>query len=619
LIVSAEDGAELSDLRTTTRDLMQQMETDLGTKLDCIAVDHYNTGHPHTHILVRGFTDDGKTLNVAGDYIAYGIRERASEIVTRELGRQTELEVTEQLEREVDADRFTGLDRMLIAEQRGREFSDLRPDQDMRDTFRQNRALLIERARKLERMGLATEIETGIWMVSSRAEPVLRELGERGDIIKTMHRVLEREGLAEDRHPGGYVVHCEDATGRVTGRVLDKGLGGDEMGERVRLVIDGVDGRVHHVEMDADRAEDVGRGMIVVAGSAPPGPSVADRNILDIAGQGGVYRPSAHLERARSAIDRIGGDPEAFVRSHVRRLEALRRAGHAERIDADHWRVPADLPARGQAYDLARDRANIRICILSPTGLNSQIGHDGATWLDRELASPGRTTLADTGFGREVTKAMERRRQSLVNMGHTVQLKDGRIRVSKDLIANLERTEVTRVGKAMAAERGLTFTAAKTGEYVSGTLVGSTQLASGRFAMIDDGIGFQLVPWQPVLDKLIGQHITGTVRAAGGIEWSFGRKRELGISRCSRAVINPSVSKGCTEVEPSWLGLGGERPAGPADATGLRACFSAADFSSTLRPLEAGAGRPRRGASKHGSHLVISCAHPTWTVVPHSQ
>jgi type IV secretory pathway VirD2 relaxase len=509
---------------------MQQIEADLGTKLDWIAVDHHNTGHPHTHIIVRGITDEGKTLNIAGDYIAYGIRERASEIVTRELGRQNELAVTKQLEREVDADRFTGLDRMLVAEQQGREeFSDLRPDQDMRDTFRQNRALLIERARKLERMGLATEIEAGKWIVSQKAEPVLRELRERGDIIKAMHRALEREGLAEDRHPAHYVLHRESATGRIVGRVLDKGLGGDEMGERVRLMIDGVDGRVHHIEMDAARAEEVGRGMIVVAGSAPPGPRAADRNIIDVAGEGGVYRPSEHLARARAAIDRIGGDPEAFVRSHVRRLEALRRAGHAERIDADHWRVPFDLPERGQAYDLARDQANIRISVLSPTGLDQQIGHDGATWLDRELASLSRTTLANTGFGREVTEAMERRRRSLVNMGHAVRLEDGRIRVSKDLIANLERTEVTRVGRAMAAERGLTFTAAKTGEYVSGTLVGSTQLASGRFAMIDDGIGFQLVPWQPVLDKRIGQHITGTVRDAGGIEWNFGRNRGLGL------------------------------------------------------------------------------------------
>jgi hypothetical protein len=67
------------------------------------------------------------------------------------------------------------------------------------------------------------------------------------------------------------------------------------------------------------------------------------------------------------------------------------------------------------------------------------------------------------------------------------------------------------------------------GEYVSGTLIGSTQLASGRFAMIDDGIGFQLVPWRPVLDNRIGQHITGIMRSAGGIEWGFGRKRGLGI------------------------------------------------------------------------------------------
>src|SRR5205807_1903499 len=201
---------------------------------------------------------------------------------TLELGRQTELEVVKQLEREVDADRFTRLDRTLIAEQQGKEFSD--PDQDMRDTFRQNRALLIERARKLERMGLATEIETGKWIVSPRAEPVLRELGERREIIKTMHRALEREGLAEHRHPARYVLHRENATERIVGRVLDKGLGGDEMGERVRLVIDGVDGRVHHIEMDAARAEDVGRGMIVVAGSAPPGPRAADRNIMDVAG-----------------------------------------------------------------------------------------------------------------------------------------------------------------------------------------------------------------------------------------------------------------------------------------------------------------------------------------------
>src|ERR1700730_6971574 len=288
-------------------------------------------------------------------------------------------------------DRFTALDRMRIAEQQGREFSDLRPDQDMRDTFRQNRALLIERARKLERMGLATEIETGKWIVSPKAEPVLRDLGERGDIIKAMHRALQREGLAEDRHPARYVVHRENATGRIVGRVLDKGLGGDEMGERVRLVIDGVDGRVHHFEMDPARAEEVQQGMIVAAGAGPGGPRASDRNILAIAGKEGVYRPAEHLNQAVGTIERLGGDPAAFVRSHVRRLEALRRAGHVEVVDADQWRIPVDLPARGQAYDRTRDRTNGSIRVLSPMGLEPQTSHDGATWLDRELASRERT------------------------------------------------------------------------------------------------------------------------------------------------------------------------------------------------------------------------------------
>jgi hypothetical protein len=65
---------------------------------------------------------------------------------------------------------------------------------------------------------------------------------------------------------------------------------------------------------------------------------------------------------------------------------SLRRARHVERIDADHWRVPADLPERGHAYDLARYGANIRASILSPTDLGNQICHDDATWLDRTRA-----------------------------------------------------------------------------------------------------------------------------------------------------------------------------------------------------------------------------------------
>ena len=200
-------AAELADLRTITRDLMRQMETDLGTKLDWIAVDHHNTGHPHTHILRPWFTDDGKILNIAGDYIAYGIRHRASEIVTRELGHQSEIELQTKLQNEVDAERLTRLDKALLAEQRAQAVIDLRPREGASYLSARIATLMIGRAKKLEHFGLATEIEPGRWVLSEKAEPTLQELGERNDIIKTMHRALAEHGLAEERGTDQYVRH----------------------------------------------------------------------------------------------------------------------------------------------------------------------------------------------------------------------------------------------------------------------------------------------------------------------------------------------------------------------------------------------------------------------------
>ena len=75
-----------------------------------------------------------------------------------------------------------------------------------------------------------------------------------------------------------------------------------------------------------------------------------------------------------------------------------------------------------------------------------------------------------------------------------MRLDNGSIRAPKDLLERLERTEVERVGRQMAAERGLPYRQSQPGEDVSRSLKGSVNLASGRFAMLDDGIGFQLVP-----------------------------------------------------------------------------------------------------------------------------
>jgi type IV secretory pathway VirD2 relaxase len=530
-IVAPEDAAEMEDLRSFTRNLMRQMEQDLGTGLDWIAVDHHNTGHPHTHILVGGATDDGKILNIAGDYIAYGIRYRASELATRELGPQTELDVARKLRQEVDAERLTRLDRILIAEQRERDIVDLRANAGDSYTIRANRYLLIDRAKKLERFGLASEIEPGRWVISDRAEGTLQALGERDDIIKTMHRALADHGIADKRAPYQYVTHGKTITEPIAGRVLGKGLA-NEMADRLYVVIDGVDGHTHYVETaDASKLDEIKRGHIValdpVLSNTEPRPS--DLNIRDIAGESGIYRPNEHLKAARAKIEPFGDDPETFTRSYVRRLEALRRAGVAERIDDDHWKVANDIVERGMVYD-ARNRArDFCVRVLSVLDLEAQIDSDGATWLDRELASRNRTPLAAAGFGAEVGAAMDRRRQSLVEMGHAIRLPDGTVRAPKDILRRLEQAEVARIGREMAAERGLAFGPSNPGEYVSGKLVGIASLASGRFAMIDDGLGFQLVPWQPFLAERIGHHITGIARDGGGVEWSFGKKRGLEI------------------------------------------------------------------------------------------
>jgi hypothetical protein len=127
------------------------------------------------------------------------------------------------------------------------------------------------------------------------------------------------------------------------------------LSERVYLVVDGIDGRsITWSSRTRAGSRGVGQGMIVEVAPVVSYPRPADGNIAANAEENdGVYRPSRHLERIRDSFERQGKDSEAFVRSHVRRLEALRRAGHVERIDADHWKIPYDIVERGQGHDLS--------------------------------------------------------------------------------------------------------------------------------------------------------------------------------------------------------------------------------------------------------------------------
>jgi type IV secretory pathway VirD2 relaxase len=526
-IVAPEDGDRLSDLRAFTREVMKQVEEDLETKLDWVAVDHFNTGHPHSHVVVRGEDELGKDLIVAQDFITDGIRLRAQERATLELGPETDLELRAKLRAEVSAERFTRIDRAMVAEADGGSL-DLRAGVgQIRADF--DRTLRIGRLRMLARYGLAKESEPGVWRLSEQLEPTLRVLGERGDIVKAINRALA--GRGQERSLESYSLHGDEPAAPIVGRVIDKRLT-DELGERLGLVIDGVDGRVHHVALGSKAltraAGEAPLGSIVEIAPAPMEPRPADRNISRVTDGAGVYRPSAHRAMAEAGGVRVpGGDYDAYVEGHIRRLEALRRAGIVERIDADHWRIPEDFERRAADYDAQR-RGRTTLRLLSSLDLEAQIDANGATWLDRELASPNRTPVVRAGFGAEAETAMQRRKEALVAKGYAWRAQDRSIRAPKDVVARLERNEIERVGKALAAEKHAPFKMNGEGERVSGVFTGTMDLVSGKYAVIENAYEFTLVPWRPVMDDRLGHQISGVIRDSG-VSWEFTRARGLGL------------------------------------------------------------------------------------------
>lgn len=527
MIVSPEYADRLSDLTEFTRDLMKQTEADLGTHLDWVAVNHFNTAHPHVHVVINGRDDLGENLVIDGEYIGHGIRERASELVTLELGPVTEIEQRRALDAEIGQDGFTRLDRALL-EQAQDGVIDMRPGIEAASSDRIDRSLRLSRLAKLERMGLGRQSTPGIWELDGKLEETLRALGEQGDITKQMHQALKARGPEHERDPASFRLHGEVPDTPVVGRLIDRHLT-DELGEKLSLVVDGIDGRVHHVPgFDPAQVEDIRNGAIVEIGAAKmPGPRPSDRAILAHT-EDGIYRPSTHLERMRLEPWTVKGNPEELARGYIRRLEALRRAGIVERQDADHWRIPEDFPQRAAAYDAARSpKATVRL--LSSLDLEAQIGSDGATWLDRRLVSGRDDDRAETGFGREVGDAMTRRQDRLIERGDAARDPAGAVRYRRNLLATLEGREVERVGQEMAGRKGLTLRPMGPFESISGKLSGPVHLASGSYALVENAHEMALVPWRPEIGKQRQKDITISMSEDGGVSWEIGRSRGLGL------------------------------------------------------------------------------------------
>ncbi|MGX5851299.1 relaxase/mobilization nuclease domain-containing protein [Mesorhizobium sp. PL10] len=441
-IISPQDAVDMSDLKTFTRDLMAQAVKDLGTNLDWLAADHWNTDNPHIHIILRGRVEDGQDLVISRDYIKNGMRGRAQDLITQELGPRNDREIRHALHQQIEAEHWTVRDRQLVREMERLGAVDVAPIAGRKPD--EYLAVNVGRLRKLERLGLAAPIGAGQWTMVAEAEATLRALGERGDIIKRMHRTLAEHGLG--RYATDQVVLGEASEVPIIGRHMERGLH-DELRASAYAIVDGIDGRTHYLcfqNLDA-------------AGDSAPASIVELRRCED--------------EKGRSRV-------------------ALA--------------VRSDLP------------------------IEDQVHADGATWLDRQLVAHGPNNLGEGGFAQQVKQALENRTQHLVEQGLARREAD-RVIVARNLIAALRVREIDALGEQLSAGTGLPFTKATEGGQIAGIYRQRFSLASGRFAMIDDGLGFKLVPWSPALDKHLGGHLAGVMRPEGGVDWTLGRKRGLGL------------------------------------------------------------------------------------------
>ena len=520
-IVSPEDGGQYDDLKPLTRRLMARMEEDLGTKLDWVAVDHFNTGHPHSHIVVRGVDDRGADLVIARDYMTRGIRERATDLVDLDLGPRSELEIERSLRAEIDQERLTSIDKALL---RDADVDRVVTGQ-VRDPLDQ--ALRTGRLARLERLGLAEPLGSGRYRLEPGLADTLTRMGERGDIVRTMQREFARARAERARADQAIYDPAAPDARPLVGRVLAHGLA-DEHADRHFLIVDGLDGRSHYVAIGKpgqslidveDGDGGLAKGAIVKIDPLRPEIREVDRTIAAVAAaNGGRYDVDAHLRHDRSAT-------ETFAQTHVRRLEAMRRlSGLVEREPSGRWIVSSDHLDRVASYETQRLRDRpVVVATLCAQPLERLVDAEAATWIDRELVSGAPHPVRDAGFGHEVREAQARRRQWLFAQGFAEEEGEGSL-LRRGMLLALQRRELLRLAGQLSQELNLPFSEASEDSHIEGIYRRPVEALSGRFALIERSRDFTLVPWRPVLEKQVGKSVSGLMRG-DGISWSIGRGR----------------------------------------------------------------------------------------------
>lgn len=236
LIISPEFG-ERVNLMHLTREVLASAEKALQTKLEWVAVAHYNTEHPHVHVALRGRRQDGSPLLLPREFVRHGFRERAEDACTAQLGHRTELDAAAARRREVNQQRYTSLDRIIAQRNTGGVFTSP-PRSDL-----ETEPLIAARLLQLHKMGLASTSATGHWQVRPDFATVLRTMQRAGDHQK----MLASSGVPASDARLPIVSESQKTLGQsLEGRVLMNGE--DEHAgsqERQYVMVEGTDARVH--------------------------------------------------------------------------------------------------------------------------------------------------------------------------------------------------------------------------------------------------------------------------------------------------------------------------------------------------------------------------------------
>ncbi|WP_306253506.1 DUF3363 domain-containing protein [Parvularcula sp. IMCC14364] len=505
IIVSPEDGARMGDLKQATRELMARMERDVGRRLDWVAVDHHNTGHPHTHIVVRGRDARMKDVVIARDYLTKGLREAAEELATQRHGPRRTLEIANARQNEVEQDRWIGLDREIETRLEQGRFV---PGHANTSGERFDRSLRIARVRHLESLGLAKADGAFSWQLKEGWQAQLKRQGRRGDIIRTLASEFGEQNMAirfaQDR---------DDDAPSITGIVKAYGPE-DELRDTRYLLVEDFDGGIWHVPSAAvDVHARPPRGAVVELSQVNAMARASDKAIALVAEQtGGIWSEDLHARHDP-------GSKPAYRLSLKRRLEALRRVGIGERLATGEWHVDEQFLERAADYE-GRRSGGVRLTVLSWLSPEAQIDRLGDTWID---------SLSENDAGHsKATQDLKSRRQ--VWLREQVYLGPDQSELGEAQRTRLRTLELKRESEAIAARSGRAAVQLSRGERFDGKFEGHVDLATGRMAIIGNAKEFALVPWRSALGRQMGRELT-IKRTASGIGWSLDMGRSRGLSR----------------------------------------------------------------------------------------